>query len=53
MECAPAGPAPAMPDSASCPAHGPYLPRRPQASPLYRVLADHFAALERAHEKRF
>ena len=42
-----------MPGSASCPARGPYLPRRPQASPLYRVLADHFAALERVHEERF
>jgi hypothetical protein len=31
----------------------PYLPRRPQASPLYRLLADHFAALERVHEERF
>ena len=30
-----------------------YLPRRPQGSPLYRVLADHFEALERAHEERF
>ena len=31
----------------------PYLPRRPQASPLYRVLVDHFATLERVHEERF
>ncbi len=40
---------------ATCPARGasPYLPRRPQASPLYRVLADHFEALERVHEERF
>jgi hypothetical protein len=30
-----------------------YLPRRPEASPLYRVLADHFAGLERVHEERF
>ena len=28
-------------------------PRRPQASPLYRVLADHFETLERVHEVRF
>ena len=27
--------------------------RRPQASPLYRVLADHFEALGRVHEERF
>jgi hypothetical protein len=40
---------------AASPARGtsPYLPRRPQTSPLYRVLADHFAALERVHEERF
>ena len=31
----------------------PYLPRRPQASPLYRVLVDHFETLERVHEERF
>ena len=38
-----------------CPTRGapPYLPRRPQASPLYRVLADHFETLERVHEERF
>ena len=55
MERAPSGSAPAMQDSASCPARGPqpYLPRRPHASPLYRVLADHFVALERVHEERF
>ena len=55
MERAPSGPVPAMSDSvpAACPARGTYLPRRPQASPLYRVLADHFAALERVHEERF
>ena len=40
---------------AGCPARSapPYLPRRPQASPLYRVLADHFETLERVHEERF
>jgi hypothetical protein len=31
----------------------PYLPRRPEASPLHRVLADHFATLERVHEEHF
>ena len=31
----------------------PYTPRRPQHSPLYRVLFDHFDALERVHEERF
>ena len=38
---------------AACPARGtsPYLPRRPQASPLYRVLVDHFETLERVHEE--
>jgi hypothetical protein len=57
MERAPAGCAPAIQDpiSAACPPRPPhpYLPRRPQASPLYRVLADHFTALERVHEERF
>lgn len=40
---------------AACPARGapPYLPRRPQASSLYRVLADHFETLEQVHEERF
>jgi hypothetical protein len=31
----------------------PYRPRRPQVSPLYRVLSDHFDTLERVHEERF
>ena len=30
-----------------------YAPRRPQASPLYRVLSDHFESLERVHKERF
>jgi len=34
-------------------ARAPYTPRRPQTSPLYRVLADHFETLERVHEERF
>jgi len=38
---------------ARSPACAPYTPRRPEASPLYRVLVDHFAALERVHEERF
>ena len=67
MERAPAGPAREIPNeggaprvtvdstAARCPARGtwPYLPRRAQSSPLYRVLADHFEALERVHEERF
>ncbi len=50
MERATNGSAPAV-----CPARGtaPYRPRRPEASPLYRVLADHFATLEHVHEERF
>jgi hypothetical protein len=31
----------------------PYAPRRPQASPLYRVLADHFETLTHVHEERY
>lgn len=31
----------------------PYTPRRPEDSPLYRVLADHFERLEHVHEERF
>lgn len=65
MERAPSRHAPAIPkdraaprsDSAAapCPARPtpPYLPRRPQTSPLYRVLFDHFDTLERVHEERF
>ena len=43
-------PSPAPPSRATS---APYLPRRPEASPLYRVLADHFETLERVHEERF
>ena len=65
MERAPSRHAPAIPrdaaaprsDSAgaSCPARppAPYLPRRPQESPLCRVLSDHFDTLERVHEECF
>jgi hypothetical protein len=48
--------APAAPNRASAPACASaraYTPRRPEASPLYRVLADHFEKLERVHEERF
>ena len=31
----------------------PYLPRRPQASPLHRLLADHFETLTRVYEERY
>ncbi len=31
----------------------PCTPRRPQASPLYRVLFDHFAPLTHVHEERY
>ena len=30
-----------------------YTPRRPQASPLYRVLTDHFETLTHVHEERY
>jgi len=41
--------------AAACPARDtrPYRPRRPQSSPLYRVLTDHFETLEHVHEERF
>ena len=44
--------APSPPASPLCGAT-PYLPRRPQASPLYRLLSDHFEALTRVHEERY
>ncbi len=31
----------------------PYAPRRPQASPLYWLLADHFETLTRVYEERY
>ena len=56
----PRAPAPGSPPRAACVAAAarsasgaPYTPRRPEASPLYQVLADHFAGLERVHEERF
>jgi hypothetical protein len=30
-----------------------YRPRRPQESPLYRLVADHFDALVQVHEETF
>ena len=52
MEPASAAPHPA-PDPTRCPRLAPYTPRRPERSPLYRVLEDHFEALTRVHEERF
>ena len=51
----PAVPRPVPPATAApgCARGQPYAPRHPEASPLYRVLADHFEALERVHEERF
>jgi len=46
----------AGPASSACPARRApvaYTPRRPEASPLYRVLADHFDTLTRVHEERY
>jgi hypothetical protein len=37
----------------ACPNSRPYAPRRPQASPLYRLLADHFETLTRVYEERY
>ena len=50
----PAAPRPVPPASSAsgCALGQPYAPRRREASPLYRVLADHFEALERVHEER-
>ena len=32
---------------------GVYRPRRPQESPLYHLVEDHFETLERVHEEEF
>ena len=32
---------------------GVYKPRRPQASPLFRLIQDHFRALEAVYDERF
>ena len=37
----------------ACSSSRPYAPRRPQASPLYRVLTDHFETLTRVYEERY
>ena len=37
----------------ACSSPRPYAPRRPQTSPLYRLLADHFETLTRVHEERY
>jgi hypothetical protein len=37
----------------SCAAPGVCKPRRPQASPLFRLVSDHFRALHDAYEERF
>jgi hypothetical protein len=34
-------------------APGVYKPRRPQASPLFRLVSDHFCAFHHAYEERF
>ena len=47
-------PAPPRAPAARSPCAGPrYLPRRPQASPLYRLLADQFETLARVYEERY
>lgn len=41
-----------MPDVASV-AHGVYKPRRPQASPLFRLVSDHLQRLQTVYDERF
>jgi hypothetical protein len=41
-----------MPDAASA-ARGVYQPRRPQASPLFRLVSDHLHRLQSVYDKRF
>lgn len=36
-----------------CAAPGVYKPRRPQASPFFRLVSDHFRAFHAAYEERF
>ncbi len=38
---------------ATPPPAGVYKPRRPQASPLFRLVSDHFRAFHAAYEDRF
>jgi hypothetical protein len=42
-----------MPAVPACAAPGVYKPRRPQASPLFRLVSDHFRAFHAAYEERF
>lgn len=42
-----------MPAVAACAATGVYKPRRPHASPLFRLVSDHFRAFHTAYEERF
>lgn len=37
----------------ACAALGVYKPRRPQASPLFRLVSDHFRAFQHAYDERF
>jgi len=41
-----------MPDAAP-PARGVYTPRRPQASPLFRLVSDHLHRLQTVYDERF
>ena len=41
-----------MPDVASA-ARGVYQPRRPQASPLFRLVSDHLQRLQTVYDERF
>ena len=41
-----------MPDAASV-ARGVYKPRRPQASPLFRLVSDHLHRLQTVYDERF
>ena len=41
-----------MPDAASA-ARGVYKPRRPQASPLFRLVSDHLHRLQTVYDERF
>lgn len=42
-----------MPAVPACAAPGVYKQRRPQASPLFRLVSDHFRAFHHAYEERF
>jgi hypothetical protein len=53
MESAAIRTAPAPASTSACAPARAYAPRRPQASPLYRLLADPFETLKRVHEERY